>query len=137
MLFYFVLIANDISGIGSGNLEDPCFYVGDEFASFNLGRRYFHAVFVFYFIISALSGDTPAVQTCHFLIGIEEDKDGSVLTPTGTKDFIRLANYDLDLVSGHNVDVGLGIQQHGVGLLVVFREWRTDGRMHPLRRISR
>src|SRR5215468_9923694 len=85
-LFDFILVSNDISRIGSRDMKDFCFYVGDEFATLDLRRRYLRGILVLYLIIFALRRDAPAVKTGDLAVRIQEHDRVAVLASAGTQD---------------------------------------------------
>ena len=135
MLLHLIFISNNISRIGSGYLEDFHSYVADQLAAFNLGQRHLGPVFVFYLVVLALSRDAPAVQVRHLPVGVDRNQNGTVIAAARTEHFICLADCSLDLIGRDDIDVGLRIEQHSIGLLFMSWQWSTDLRVHPRRSI--
>src|SRR5438477_6430995 len=121
MFLELVFVSDYVSRIGSRYLEDFYFHIINQLAAFDLRKRYFGAIFIFYLVIFTLRRDTPAVQSRTLSVGIEDHQDCAVLTTAGTQNLIHFTDLSLDLIGGDNVDVCLRIQQDRIGLFVVRR----------------
>src|SRR5256885_14580305 len=98
MLFHFVLIANDVAGVRSWYPQKLLLYIRDQLATVDLGQGNFQCLFVLYFVIFALSRDTPAAQAGDFRVGIKRSRHHAVLASAWAQDLVGHTHYLLNFV---------------------------------------
>src|SRR6476659_7472858 len=78
MLFRFILIANDVAWVRCRYPKELLLYIGDQFATFNLGQGNFHRFLVLYLVILALSRDAPSPQAGDFGIRVKWNRHHAI-----------------------------------------------------------
>ena len=134
----FVFVSDNIAGVRSRNAQKLYFQVGNQISAFHLEVCAFSRIFVFYFVVFALGGNTPPAKAIDLLPGrAVGDAHLAVMASVGSQDLVHAPLDGLYFVSGKDGNVGLGVEQDGVGFFVVRRERDVDHGMHPGRRIAR
>ena len=97
LLFQFILVADDVAGIGRGNTKYFECHVTDQFPAVDAGRS-LDRVLVFYFEVLALRGNAPSAQGFYFSLRIRINGHGAMPTTIGPENLVSLANLSPDLV---------------------------------------
>ena len=100
LFFFFVLVADDVTRLGSRNLKQLILCIGNQIAPGNLRDRNFHGVLVLHLIVFALCRNAPAVKGSHFGVGVKRDKNETVIAAIGAENLVDLPHYVLDFVRG-------------------------------------
>src|SRR5262249_17450073 len=91
----------------------------------------FNCFFIFYFVVFALGGNTPASKRSDLAVGVEGNSYDTVVATARAKDFVDDADVGLDLVRGLDGYDAVGIEDDRVGLVVGRRDRGCGGGVHP------
>src|SRR5581483_11939752 len=101
------------------------------------GKGDLQGFFVLDLVILALGRNAPAAQCSNLAAWIKRNCGNAVVSPAGPKDLVNRANPGLDLIDRLDVDHTLGIEEHGVGFVIMGGKGRRYDGMHPGRGVSR
>src|SRR5207248_10145001 len=131
LLFLLILVAHNVAGVGRRNPQHLLFHIGDKFAALNLRKGDLDSFFVLDLVVLALSRNAPAAKSRDFSMRIERDANDAVLAAARAQNLVDDAHPCLDLVQGLDSDRVLGIEEDGVGFVVVSGKWCRSSGMHP------
>src|SRR6266480_7081956 len=86
MLFYFILITDDVAWVRRWYPQKLLLYIRDQFAAFNFGQGNLQCLLVLYLVILALDRDAPPAQAGNFRIRIKGDCHRAILASAGPQD---------------------------------------------------
>src|ERR1700756_3574644 len=83
------------------------------------------------FVVLALGGDAPALHVEDLGFGVDVGDGGATVLAADAEDFVGAASEMPDLAVALNGDDVFGIEENGVGFVVVVGQRDAGERVHP------